>query len=580
MHKCLGIHCGHNASAAVVVDGAVEGILQEERLTRNKNQTGYPFASLDTLLGRGRGPRRDLAGIAFASSEVPSRYFYSALGLRARLRDVYHNLRRDLRARARGVAWRKEKLVHLEHVQRVLHGRGRVVAEAFDAETFYRRNDLPRVPVHFAGHHRAHAETAYYFSGFDRCLVVTADGAGDGQSHVSWEGTPTGLRPLAETPQAASPGYFYGDVTVVLGFQMMRHEGKVTGLAAFGDPGRLYEAMRKAFRLGPDGTRFVNDFEDDVRRRRPYLAELAGRFSREDVSAAAQQALEDPIVEHVRRMVAKTGLRRVALSGGVFANVKLNQRVMELPEVEEIFVFPGMGDEGLSVGAVLTTLRDQCPAAYRPHRLADVYWGPAFDAAAIESALKRSGQRYARMTEEERPGRVAALLQQGKIVGLFQGRMEFGPRALGHRSILASPKDKSINDWLNRRLDRSEFMPFAPSALAEFGESLFHNYTKGASTARFMTVTYTVRDEWVDKIPAVVHVDQTCRPQMVHRSENARYYDILQAYYDLTGLPLVLNTSFNVHEEPIICRPEEALRALREERIDVLVLEDYLVERR
>jgi carbamoyltransferase len=182
------------------------------------------------------------------------------------------------------------------------------------------------------------------------------------------------------------------------------------------------------------------------------------------------------------------------------------------------------------------------------------------------------------MAEEERPGRIAELLQAGKVVGVFQGKMEFGPRALGNRSILASPADRSINDWLNQRLERSEFMPFAPSALAEFGDSLFYHYAKGASTARFMTVTYKVREEWVDRIPAVVHVDQTCRPQMVHRHENRRYYDILQAYYQLTGLPLLLNTSFNVHEEPIICRPEEAIRALREKRIDVLVLEDFLVQ--
>jgi carbamoyltransferase len=170
-------------------------------------------------------------------------------------------------------------------------------------------------------------------------------------------------------------------------------------------------------------------------------------------------------------------------------------------------------------------------------------------------------------------------IAEGKILGVFQGRMEFGPRALGNRTILASPTDARINDDLNKRLSRSEFMPFAPSVLAESCDEIFENFQKGSHAAEFMTVTYTVKEKWRARIPAVVHVDGTARPQAVHREKNPRYYDILKAYHGLTGLPVVVNTSFNVHEEPIVCRPEEALQALRENRVDALLIENFWVTR-
>jgi carbamoyltransferase len=552
-------------------------MLQEERFSREKNHVGYPFGAIDSALDLAAINRNEVEGVAFASSEVPSRYFYSALEPGRRFRHRMRNFRRDLRALLLGPERRKDSLVHLDQIQIDLEKHGRTVSDCFDAKSFYRRNRFPGIPVHFINHHLAHAETAFYFSGFERCLVVTADGSGDGLSHGSWDADLTHITPISQTPTGASPGYFYGDVTTVLGFKMMRHEGKITGLAAYGDPLRQYEAMRRAFRLSEDGICFVSDFQEEPGRRRIYLADLARKCTREDMAAAAQQALEDAMTEHIRILLRKTGHKRVALSGGVFANVKLNQRIMELPEVEEIFVFPGMGDEGLSAGAILSVLRNHSGRNYRPCRLSDVYWGPAFTNGTVSSLLDRLGCAYERLKEEDRAGRIAEMIKAGKVVGLFQGKMEFGPRALGNRSILAAPTDKTINDWLNQRLDRSEFMPFAPSVLAEFGDSLFENFGKGASTARFMTVTYKVRDEWADRIPAVVHIDRTCRPQMVHSLENPRYYEIIKAYYELTGIPLVLNTSFNVHEEPIICRPEEALRALAEKRVDALVIEDFLV---
>jgi carbamoyltransferase len=295
--------------------------------------------------------------------------------------------------------------------------------------------------------------------------------------------------------------------------------------------------------------------------------------SREDISAAAQQVLEDVALELIRNFLRQSGQRKVALNGGVFANVKLNQRVAALPEVDSVFVFPGMSDTGNSVGAALLDMLAADPDALRDAEpLVDVYLGPQYDDAAIEQALRAAGLTGTRLGEDELVATAARAIHDGRIVGWFQGRMEFGPRALGNRSMLARPTESAINDWLNERLDRSEFMPFAPSVLAEHADELFVGVDKARHTAEFMTITFDVVPEWRSRIPAVVHVDGTARPQLVRADRNPLYHRLISAYHRLSGIPLVLNTSFNVHEEPIVCAPAEAIRAFVEKRVDCLAV--------
>jgi len=207
--------------------------------------------------------------------------------------------------------------------------------------------------------------------------------------------------------------------------------------------------------------------------------------------------------------------------------------------------------------------------------LRDVYWGPEYGDAEIEAALNKAGVRAERLEEAALVERAAAAMHEGRIVGWFQGRMEFGPRALGNRSMLARPTEGRINDWLNQRLDRSEFMPFAPSVLAEHAAQVFIGVEKARHTAEFMTITFDVRPERRERIPAVVHVDGTARPQLVRAEANPRYHRLISAYHRLSGIPLVLNTSFNVHEEPIVCAPAEAIRAFVEKRVDCLAIGNY-----
>jgi len=238
-----------------------------------------------------------------------------------------------------------------------------------------------------------------------------------------------------------------------------------------------------------------------------------------------------------------------------------------------------MSDTGNCIGAILLDIAARDATVLRKlSPLQHVYWGPEFSEGEIASALTRASVRGTRLDEASLITRSAAAIHEGKVLGWFQGRMEFGPRALGNRSMLARATDTSINDWLNERLDRSEFMPFAPSVLAEHADAVFLGVRKARHTAEFMTITFDVRPEWRRKIPAVVHVDGTARPQLVRREVNPLYHALIEEYRRLSGIPLVLNTSFNVHEEPIVCAPAEAIRALQERRVDCLAIGPYFCE--
>jgi carbamoyltransferase len=258
--------------------------------------------------------------------------------------------------------------------------------------------------------------------------------------------------------------------------------------------------------------------------------------------------------------------------------VKVNQRVRELDCVDDVYVHPNMGDGGLAMGAAYAVWSDRVHRAGEvplPRFLPTVYLGPSYSDAQIESALKKSGLAYEKHADIE--NRVAELIRQDRIVGRFNGRMEYGPRALGNRSILASATDKRINDWLNKRLKRTEFMPFAPSILEEDAADFFLGWSSQHTPARFMAMTYDMPNEKAALVPAVSHVDLTARPQVVRKKDNPSYYRIIERYKALTGLPVIINTSFNMHEEPIVCTPEDAIRSLVDGSVDVLAIGNYIV---
>jgi carbamoyltransferase len=303
---------------------------------------------------------------------------------------------------------------------------------------------------------------------------------------------------------------------------------------------------------------------------------ICRRLSREDAAASVQAATEHVVCRAVETLVRNTGLTSVALGGGVFSNVRLNRAVLETTAAKRVFIFPAMGDEGLPVGACLLYLRERDGPehwAAQRYRLTKLYLGRKYDADFASAA----GRHREIVADHERPIEKAVdALIDGEVVAIYTDRMEFGPRALGARSILASPVKREVNDTINKRLNRSEFMPFAPVVLAEHAASVFDVHDGNAHAARFMTITCAVRPEWRDRIPAVVHVDGSARPQVIDADDLPLYRAVLMLFHKRTGLPVLVNTSFNVHEEPIVDTPEQALTALIDRRIDRILTGEAL----
>ena len=353
-------------------------------------------------------------------------------------------------------------------------------------------------------------------------------------------------------------------VTSSLGFHPDRHAGKIVGLAAYGDPKVLSDVLLGRIEQAPGDFRILDNLNVYFSRH------LASRFPKVDLAAAWQHVLEVVAVNLVRHWVRETKCDAVVLSGGVTANVKMNQRIHELDEVERTFVYPNMGDGGCGTGLAFLW---SWPGGARTIR--DVYLGPEFSKAEVRAELDKAGLAFAEpasLVEE-----VAKRIHAGEVIGRFGGRMEYGPRALGNRSILYHAKEPDVNQWLNQRLGRTEFMPFAPVTLWEAREKCYVNVAGAEHTAEFMTMTFDCT-EWMRKTcPAAVHVDGTARPQLVRREVNPEYYDILKEYEKLSGIPCLINTSFNMHEEPIVCSPADAVRAFLQGHLDGLAIGPYFV---
>ena len=416
-------------------------------------------------------------------------------------------------------------------------------------------------------HHLSHAANAYLTSGFDRALIITLDGYGSGLAGSIGVGEGGQLKRQHGLRFPYSLGTFYESVTSALGYHPDRHAGKIVGLAAYGDPAILEEVVSHRFHTEGGGFRIDQNLN-------PFFARhLAVNFPMVDVAAAWQFVLEKVAVRLVEHWAGVLGCSNVVLSGGVTANVKMNQRIHEAAGIEGIFIYPNMGDGGCGSGIAMHQSWPGGDAAL----FESAYQGPEFTEDECLAAIKAAG------LEAERPdhmaAEVASLIHNGSVVARFDGRMEYGPRALGNRSILYHGREQEVNQWLNQRLGRTEFMPFAPVTLFEERHKCYHNLSGAEHTAEFMTITFDCTDFMKESCPAAVHVDGTARPQLIRREKNPVYYDIVAEYQKLSGIPCLINTSFNMHEEPIVCTPEDAVRAFLDGRLDVLSMGPFLVRR-
>lgn len=564
----LGIHPGYHDACAALFDGyRMVAAVALERLTRRKIDGGrVPAEAVAECLAIAGAGARDVDAVVLGRGAFPARYYTHLRGGRQAERVVRQLLGKE-----------KHKSMERECVR---YGRTDSLA-MFDGPRFLADHGFrPDAALAFFNHHEAHALAALFHTDWDDALLYTADGGGDnvqyshrilrdGRIETLYGGDEGLLAPL----QIDSLGLAYGYATQALGFRINRHEGKLTGLAALGRP-VLKDALAAHFSCDDEG-RIRSDFPDYAAMRR-FVMDWAKEARREDVAASVQVLLEEFVLQAVGRLLRRAGSRRLGLAGGVFANVRLNQRLAEELPVDEIFVYPAMSDQGLAAGGVLQYLLERDGPEHwlaQRYRLDHLYYGRDHG-AAIDAALA-AAPGVVRVAGGPVEPTVAAI-RAGRAIAIYTRGMEYGPRALGARSILADPTDAAINDSLNARLDRSEFMPFAPVALAADAHELFELPPQSAYAARFMTVTCAVRPEWRSRIPAVVHVDGTARPQLIRRAENPLYHDIVQAYGRATGIKALINTSFNAHEEPIIDTPAQCVQALLDDRIDGVVTDTAL----
>lgn len=442
--------------------------------------------------------------------------------------------------------------------------------------------DIPEHKYHRVDHHLAHASMSYHLSGFSGdTLVFCADASGGVNAHSSrtYLGSRGELSYIDGIKTSrVSLGHYYAALTELLGFKRLKDEGKIVGISGHGKFvwEDLYSSWKSA--IGVNGTQTALD-RHHIEAGGIYYSlfarfyEVVGsrywkeREALQDIALTGQRVFEDCVVDLIRNYSRRApSARKIALSGGIFANVKLNKRVMEMPEFDEVFVVPPMGDEGLAYGCVLETMRMQGTLGM-PVTMTDTYLGNSYSEREV---LEASHGTVRRPLDTDL---VADLLCSRKILGLYQGRSEHGPRALGNRSIICDATHPETYSILNGRLKRNDYMPFAPAVLDQCADEIFH-IPGSRHTMEFMTMLVDTRDEWKDRIPTVVHpVDKTARIQLVRADTNPLFHQIIWKYRTLTGVGLLVNTSFNVHEEPIVERPEEAFAHLRSGIVDALVTE-------
>lgn len=603
----LGLHIGHDATATLIDgSGKVLAAIAEERMTRVKYHMGFPFQSIEEVI-RVAGIRKEqITHVASSTKRMifPGTEDYNALFFLRDLKAVAANdyFNRPMKGKVRSLL--DLTLSNLTPKNGMSPEAYRSASEKLTLDRqaeVLREIGLGHARLETYDHHQCHAASARYMSGCEEALVITMDGAGDGLcATASLARKGAALERVSGASDQVSPGRLYSEVTGFVGFKRLRHEGKITGLAAYGNADRFYDAFREFVRFNPETEQFEYEQEEVSRlgsKVRTVQRILKGRATNvvhvaefydfleancdpkadmKDLAAAAQKVLEELSVEYVRHFLQKYPYRKVLLAGGVFANVRVNQLIAEIPGVEFVYIHQNMGDGGNATGAAFLHLYETLQTAYSGYQPADVYFGPGYSDAEIEGALKSAGVRYERHNDIEL--KVAQLLQDGKVVGRFHGRMEYGPRALGNRSILANTRDRTINDWLNQRLNRTEFMPFAPSMLGPRAHEVLENYDRHVSdyADRFMTITYHVKPEWQDAMQAATHVDGTARPQVVWPEDNSSYFRIIDAFYQLSGIPSIINTSFNMHEEPIVTTPEDAIRSFQQGSLDFLAIENFL----
>jgi carbamoyltransferase len=554
----------HDSSAAIVQDGKLIAAAEEERFSRVKHDGRVPFGAIEYCLRAAGIEMKDVDWIAY-----PDRPFRTGPNSQiAEMKsETLESMVREGKARRRSVLHKKALDIATRIGIAPDAGMHPMVAAGFE-QLEARYGKLP--PVKYYGHHLAHAAAAYLTSGFDEAAVITMDGRGGPLSAATFHARDTNIETLDEEPYTNSLGWFYRDCTRYAGLGDFG-EGKLMGLAPYGNAASGLPAVSplidtvdsKWFRYKSVPTEELTGFprrvDEDV---------LSGPYA--DFAAATQHELERGYGRAVRSATGRTHSRRICVGGGVALNCSANGRLLASSIADDMWVFPASGDAGLSVGAALLCARDA--GELKCERIDSPYYGPEFSESEIESVLaSATGIEYTK--PEKMEAEVARRIAAGGIVGWFQGRMELGPRALGNRSILADPRTVAMRDKVNRVKGREMWRPLAPSVIAERAGEYFEIVPPNA----FMLFATQVTDLTRDTAPAIVHVDGSARPQPVTAELNPRFYTLISLFASLTGVPILLNTSFNAAGEPIVCTPADALRTFLSTGLDLLAIGPFVV---
>ena len=588
----LGISCYfHDAAAALLQDGQLVAAAEEERFTRKKHDYEFPQHAIDFCLRLGGISGEDLDYVVFF--EKPFRKFERLL-----LSSMQTFPRSQRVFREAMITWFGDKLWIKQLIQK--------------------RLGVAPTKIMFSEHHLSHAASAFYCSPFDEAAILTVDGVGEWTTTSLGVGKGTDIKLIKEIQFPHSLGLLYSAFTAFLGFEVNEGEYKVMGMAPFGSP-RYVDKVHKLLRFGSDGSfeldmdyfcfhystdkTFNGKFEELFGTPRDpeahfftagtgypsYFGEKSANYDElsrlnqyyADIAASIQKVTEETLLMLANAAYKETGLKRLCLAGGVALNSVANGRILKETPFEEIYIQPAAGDGGGAIGAALYAYHSVLGKP-RKFMMDHAYWGEEHSAGDIEKFLRDAGIRYQRFDDEDKLlDKTVDRLQEGKVIGWSQGRFEWGPRALGNRSIIADPRRADMKDIVNTKIKfREPYRPFAPSVLVEKTEDFFKLCRPAQQyPARFMLYVVDVREDKRDIVPAITHVDGTGRLQTVDEQFAPRYYRLIERFGEATGVPIVLNTSFNLRGEPIVNTPREAFATFSRSEMDVLVLDHYLIEK-
>ena len=556
--KILGINClgSYDVSAALIIDGEIVAAVEEERLNRVRHTSNFPKKSIDFCLQKANLSINDIDVIAV--SGIPKQYIFEFFIPLATQYPDSNTFSRNLH----------------------------MAAKHSNIENEIRKQTNYQGPIRFHLHHFTHWASVFYTNNVTESAILSVDGVGESQTVLGGAANENGFDTHIEVKWPNSLGVLYNGISYWCGFNY-KDAGKTMALASFGEHSEFENIFKKLINLNNDGTFELNsefisfgyerdtwfkgEFREVIGQPRQPGAEITHR--EKNLAYALQESFEYTMLHMLNYLYDKTKLDTISIVGGCVYNCVTNGNILDRTNFKHLLVQPAAGDAGTSIGAALYDYNKFFELKQKVVQT-DTYLGPEFSNDEIESQIKKAGQEFENLTN---PSETAAgLLENGKIIGWFQGRMEFGPRALGNRSILAPPYPASIKDQVNRDVKHREiFRPFAPAVL----EEKYNDYFEKCANSKYMLVNTFIKPESLSKIPAVSHVDHTARVQTVSETSNARFYNLIKYFGEKTGIPVVLNTSFNDKNMPIVCTPNDAIECFLNTDMSYLVIGNYLLRK-